>query len=233
MEPQIVAAIIGPACTALLAVMGIALKNLQAQRRSHDSREREMRVAGQTITFIAGYLDASDKLALDVEQRDAVRTRATKDLEASYQAMMSAVQEEQESDGGPDWTGVVKSVLLIPVHRPAARLVRAFYYLALVYALATSALFIGGFFVDDGSSVSWPVAAFTVIILVGVNVLPALVLHLWAKRLESSTSFGASADRASAERPSWPVPTGHPLEPPPPRGDRTAASAVTARPPAR
>ncbi len=215
MEPQIVAAIIGPACTALLAVMGIALKNLQTQRRSHDAREREMRVAGQTITFIAGYLEASEKLALDVEQRDAVRTRATKDLEASYQAMMSSVQEEQESDGRPDWTGVVKSVLLIPVHRPAARLVRAFYYLALVYALATSALFIGGVFVEDGSSVSWPVAAFTLIILVGVNAIPALVLHLWAKRLESAATFVDPAHTARAEHPTWRRPTGQPVEPPP------------------
>jgi hypothetical protein len=217
MEPQIVAAIIGPACTALLAVLGIAIKNLQAQRRSHGSRERDMRVAGQTVTFIDGYLAAYEKLGTDAAQQALVRERATRDLEESYQTMMAAAHEEQQSDGRADWTGVVKSALLIPIHRPAARVVRGFYYCTLVYALFTSALFIGVAFAEDQSSQSWSVSAVTVIIMVGVNILPALLLHKWARRLESSFSWVGPAHAAAAQPATWPRPTGHPVEPPPAR----------------
>ena len=215
MEPQIVAAIIGPACTALLAVLGIAIKNVQTQRRSHGSRERDMRVAGQTVTFIDAYLAAYEKLGTDAAQQALVRERATRDLEGAYQTMVAAAHEEQQSEGRTDWTGVVKSALLIPVHRPAARVVRAFYYCTLVYALFTSALFIGVAFAEDQSSQSWSVSVGTVIILVGVNILPALLLHKWARRLESSVTWVGPAHGATAETAIWPRPTGRPTQPPP------------------
>jgi len=80
---------------------------------------------------------------------------------------------------------------------------------------ATSALFIGVALAEDGTSVSWPVGAVTVVILVGVNVLPALLLHLWAKRLEKSVTSDGAAEASPVEPAAWPRPTGHPVQPPP------------------
>ncbi|GAA2162124.1 hypothetical protein FHX52_3519 [Humibacillus xanthopallidus] len=215
MEPQIVAAILGPACTALLAATGIALKSLLEQRRSHGSRERDMRVAGETVVFIASYLAAYEKLNVAPAEEAAVKVRATNDLEASYQSMMAAAVDEQLSDSKPDWSKVVKATFLIPLERPAARVVRAIYYCALVYALAVSALYVSFSFTAEEAQGGRAVGLVSAIILLPFNVLPALLLHMWARRLERGAQAEANDLPATNRSGSWPVPSGQPLTRPP------------------
>ncbi|TQM62217.1 hypothetical protein [Humibacillus xanthopallidus] len=215
MEPQIVAAIIGPACTALLAAVGIALKSLLEQRRSHGSRERDMRVAGETVAFIASYLAAFEKLDVPPTEEAAVKARATSDLEASYRIMMAAAGDEQQSDARPDWSRVVKATFLIPLCRPAARVVRAFYYCALVYALAVSALYVSFALTADEAQGATAVGVVTAIILLPFNVVPALLLHMWARRLERGAQAEANDLPATTPPAPWPAPSGEPLTRPP------------------
>lgn len=215
MEPQYVAAFIGPACTALFAAVGIAVKSLLAKRRSHDFREREMRAAGETVTFIASYLAAYEKLDVSRPEQATVNARAMGDLEASYQIMMAAARNEHESDATPDWSRVVKATFLIPLSRPAAKVVRAFYYCALVYALGVSAFYMSYLFTSSEARESAFVSLVTVIILTPFNLLPAFLLHMWARRLERGVEPKAKDLPVGIPVPSWPSPTGDPLTPPP------------------
>jgi len=208
MEPQIVAAVIGPVCTAMLAALGIAMKAVHAQRRSTSSREREMQAASQKVEFIASYLAALERLPSGSTRRDDLRARADDDLEAAYRTMMAVSRVQQKEGEGVDWRAVLDRALLIPVHRDSARLVRAFYYLVLGYALFSSAVYVSLVFSDEMREQGLVITIMTVLFLVAANLVPLWLMRLWVHRLDGPSRSGRIAPAELSF--SWPEPTGSP-----------------------
>lgn len=185
MDSEIIAAFIGPLFTTVLAAAGIAIKSIQVRRRDQNSRARDLQVAVQTVTFIDAYLSAHEKLASESpQQQQFIRERALRDLEAAYQTMMITASADHEATTTGAWLAVIKRALLIPLHRTAAKVVRVFFYLALVYGLMSYTLYVSYTFSDAELLRDIPVMIFTLFVLMIFAFLPLVLLYLWARWLD-------------------------------------------------
>ncbi len=186
MDSEIIAAFIGPLFTTVLAAAGIALKSIQVRRRDQSSRARDIQVAAQTVTFIDAYLSAHEKLAAGTpEQRQFIRERALHDLEAAYRTMMiTATADHEASTTTGAWLAVIKRALLIPLQRTAAKVVRVFFYIAVVYGFMSSTLYVAFAFTDAELLRDIPVMIFTLVVLLIFAFLPMVLLYLWARWLD-------------------------------------------------
>ena len=139
MDPEIIAAIVGPALTAMLAGAAVGAKNWWNRRNQTDQRDRAIEQASRQVAFIDAWLSAYGKAAGPEQQ--ARRLRAISDLERAYEAMTTAVTAERTSSGRGTAGEVARTLLLVPLHRTRAKVARALYYLFLgvgfLFVLAT------------------------------------------------------------------------------------------------
>lgn len=186
MDSEIIAAFIGPLFTTVLAAAGIALKSIQVRRRDQSSRARDIQVAAQTVTLIDAYLSAHEKLSAGTpEQRQFIRERALHDLEAAYQTMMTtATADHQASTTTGAWLAVIKRALLIPLRRTAAKVVRVFFYISVLYGFLSYTLYVAFAFTDQELLRDIPVMIFTLLVLLIFAFLPMVLLYLWASWLD-------------------------------------------------
>lgn len=199
MDSEIIAAFIGPLFTTVLAAAGIAIKSIQVRRREQHSRARDIQVAAQTVTFIEAYLSAQEKLASNSpQQQQFIRERALHDLETAYQTMMITASADHEASTTGAWLGVIKRALLIPVHRTAAKVVRVFFYVAVVYGFLSYALYVGFAFTDVELLRDIPVMIFTLFLLLVFAFLPMVLLYLWARWLDRDRSPKAALNPVSS-----------------------------------
>ena len=207
MDPEIIAAFIGPVFTAMLAGAGIAIKSIQVRRRDQHSRSRDIEVAGQTVSFIDAYLSAHEKLSPESPQQQFIRERAIRDLEAAYQTMMvSASADHEATTTTGAWLEVIKRALLIPVHRMAAKVVRVFFYISLFYGLVSSALYVSFALTDPDLMRDIPLMVATLILLFVFAFLPMILLYLWARWLDRDRTPKPQPAAAPA---AWPQPGGY------------------------
>ena len=225
MDSEIIAAFIGPLFTTVLAAAGIAIKSIQVRRREQSSRARDLQVAAQTVTFIDAYLSAHEKLASDSpQQQQFIRERALHDLEAAYQTMMITASARPRILDHRRLAERDQARLLIPLQRTAAKVVRVFFYVAVVYGFLSYALYVAFAFTDQELLRDIPVMIFTMFLLLVFAFLPMVLLYLWARWLDRDRSPKAAPNLvspASWSQPggygSWqPVP-GPPTQPAPPR----------------
>lgn len=213
MEPQYVAAVIGPLSTALLAAGGIAIRTVYTRRRGTSARDREMQSARQTVEFIAHYLSALNSLENDEPWLVEQKARAAADLEQAYQRMQRASREQTATVDRIDWAAVVRRVLLVPTHRPAARLVRLLYYLVLAYAIFSSTIYLLlPFGSEEMRAFGLTATIVTALILIAFNLFVLALLHMWTRKLDGRGL--AAAGPPTMPTFSWPGPNGQRLDPP-------------------
>lgn len=128
MDPEIVAALIGPILTAGLAAMAVGLKEWWRRRESADQREGTLRQAAEEVAFIDAWLTAYAKIATEAERRERA-PRALADLERSYATMTASHQAAAMAPRGRTAADLLSRILLLRLQRPGAKALRVFYYL--------------------------------------------------------------------------------------------------------
>lgn len=196
MDPEIIAAFIGPVFTAMLAGIGIAIKSGQLRHREQSARARDLEVATRTVTFIDTYLSAQDKLLPKAEQ-EFVRDRAMRDLEVAYQTMMATANADYASDSTGSWIKVITRALLVPLNRTAAKVVRVFFYLSLVLGFLVLTLWTAASVSDPQITSDIPLLIFMIVFGVLLCLLPMVLLYIWARWLDRDRTPPA---------PPWPTP---------------------------
>ena len=137
-DPSILAAIIGPLITTLLATGTVGLKSQQSARRADQERARIIGQATQEAAFINSWLSARQQLDLTADARRATDERALADLERVYATIRSVDINTNLRHGSGSLRLVVDATLLIPLQRPWAKVVRVCYYLFTFCSLAFS-----------------------------------------------------------------------------------------------
>ena len=142
MDPEIIGALIGPLLTAGLAGVAVGFEEWRRRRESADQRHETLRQAADEVAFIDAWLTAYAKIATETERRTRA-PRALADLERSYTIMTASHQAAAAAPRTRTAADLLARVLLLRVHRPAAKVLRVFYY---VFAV------LGFFFIVAGMS---------------------------------------------------------------------------------
>jgi hypothetical protein len=127
-DPEIVAALIGPVLTAGLAAAAVGFKEWWRRRESVDQRQEMLRQAAEEVAFIDAWLTAYAKIATEAEQRERA-PRALADLERSYASMTASHQAAATAMRARTAADLMARILLLRLRRPGAKVLRVFYYL--------------------------------------------------------------------------------------------------------
>jgi hypothetical protein len=127
-DPEIVAALIGPVLTAGLAAVAVGVREWWRRRESVDQRQKMLRQAAEEVAFIDAWLTAYAKIATEAEQRERA-PRALADLERSYATMTASHQAAPPPTRARTGADLLARILLLRLQRPGAKVLRVFYYL--------------------------------------------------------------------------------------------------------
>jgi hypothetical protein len=127
-DPEIVAALIGPVLTAGLAALAFMLKDWRQRRETADQQHQTLRQAADEVAFIDAWLTAYAKIATPDQQRERAG-RALADLERSYAAMNASHQAAASATRTRTGVDVLARILLLRLRRPSAKVLRVFYYI--------------------------------------------------------------------------------------------------------
>jgi hypothetical protein len=131
MDPEIIAALIGPLITAGLAALAVGLQEWRTRRQSLDRQQGAIDQAIKEVAFIDAWITAQRKVA-DPPGLRARSDRALADLDRAYEVM--AAVHAAAADAPPQRTGLerLRSLLLLNLSRTRAKVVRVFYLIFLV-----------------------------------------------------------------------------------------------------
>lgn len=199
-----------PLITAGLAAFGIWLSE---RRKDHDASQHMRNAILEEIDHIA-YLKLWIEIELLVGHGDGVDMADAREVVRIQLAQSRARLARAESDPVQDDTPsaiirVAKTVVLVPLTRPAARIVRLGYWLVLVFGISCGILFVlvsldpnNG--IDPANALS-PGTAFVVSFIVTMPFLiVSVLLAYWARALELRHSRNISATSSGASYPVMP-----------------------------
>lgn len=143
MQPEVLASIIGPLLTAVLAGSAVVLRAWQARRTRQDEAEESLDRRRQQITFIDTWLTAHHKVSGYDPQLRLHTERAVADLEFLYQQMTLELHHPPVRRRRFTAADALRLVLLIPVSGAGAKALRVFYYIlsigGILFIIATMA----------------------------------------------------------------------------------------------
>jgi hypothetical protein len=218
MPELFVEVLLGQLLTVILAAGSLWIR----QRGRDHQRRRELAEVRDAVVFLDSWLSAHEHVAPKAND-DQLRMEARRYLDRAYAvfaehsvlvpSVASTGREVQRSPVGR-WRGF----LLTGLERPAAKIVRALYYVVLVWALiwTAAAIAVG---IDDPTGWNW----FAVVFLIAtMAVLPAWLVRRWAVWLDRRADrtrrrpVPAPTPSQASDRLSQLVPP--PPPPPPPAG---------------
>jgi len=200
-DPEILAAIIGPLLTAVLAGVAVVARQWQTARNRQDEREQRLSRWREQIGFIDTWLTAHQKVAAQDPQAQAHTQRAVSDLELLYQQMTMELRNPPPVTKRFTALDLIKVILLIPVRGGAAKTLRVFYYTlvlaGLLFMIATLATFTAS---EDG-------LAFDIAVGMVVTILwftPAIIFAVLTKAADwSARNKAAKQAGLPAPAPGW------------------------------
>ena len=192
---QVVLAVVGPTLTALLAGASVVAKDWRL-RRDHQSRQtRLFKLAAQQVAFIDAWLTTYMKTA-GADTNSVEQAAAVRDLNEAYEMMRTAATMEPDRVPVHRAGHVVRTLLLIPLSRPGARVVRIFYYVSIPLATAVFAVSVDSTFGLE--SVSVTVALVVVFFFTAIAFTPSALLWALARRMERSRPGGSDGVTATS-----------------------------------
>lgn len=206
LDSEIIGAILGPIITALIAGLAYGVQHWRSLRRWEDERQKALQQASEEVKFIDTWLSALGRLADIDPDYEAKAQRALQDLERSYHAMAVELADDGPRPRRRTLIQHLGALLLVPLHRGTAKMLRAFYWLSLLLGtLWTIALIatIG----EQVETEGWAIALFALMFLVAVGLLPALGFYLWARYVDRERVRPVAAGiRPTAPVTGWPPP---------------------------
>jgi hypothetical protein len=127
-DPEIIAALIGPLLTAALAGLAVGFEGWRRRRESADLRHETLQQAADEVAFIDAWLSAYAKIATEDQRRERA-PQALADLERSYAAMTASHRAAATASRNRTAVDLLARILLLRLHRPAAKVLRVLYYI--------------------------------------------------------------------------------------------------------
>ena len=174
MDPEIIAALIGPLLTAGLAGLAVGFKEWRRRRETADQREETLQQAAEEVAFIDAWLTAYAKIATEDQQRERA-PRALADLERSYAAMTASHQAAASAARNRTAVDLLARILLLRLHRPGAKVLRIFYYIFGVLGLLFTLAGMSGGTFSRGESLGFVIAVGMVFTLMSFS--PAILFY--------------------------------------------------------
>ena len=214
MDPEIVAAIIGPALTAMLAASAVAIRAWWARRSLADRQERAITRATQQVVFTDAWLAAYEKAA-GAKELGEHRARAVRDLDRAYAEMQEAVAAERRMSRAAALASPLRTALLLGLRRPAAKVLRVVYYVLAPFSVL---FFLAGMgsLVDTGRE-DLLVGIGSTMLFTLLVFFPAALVWLLARLLDRPRREPSGTGLGPAPAAYNPIPFG-PSSPPPPGG---------------
>lgn len=178
LDPNIIAAILGPMITALIGATTVAARQLRRSRRADEERSRIISQATQEAAFIDTWLSIYQRLDLPEAERRDIQAQAIRDLERTYSTLRSVDIETDNRPKPPSFSRIVRAVLLIPLQRPWAKVIRVVYYLVVFTAITAPFTIWRAQSIDNPTDTLLVTAASTL-----VAALEGLGLWAWARAL--------------------------------------------------
>jgi hypothetical protein len=217
---------LAPLVAVLLTVLSVWI---QQRGRAHQGR-RALAEVRDDVAFLDSWLSARAQ-AVPEANHDQVRVEARRYLDRAYSVFaehsvlvpsVASGTSTRRQDERPTIRRGLRLLLLIgQLERPAAKWVRALYYVMLAWALiwTSGATAVG---IEDSSVGGWFIAVFLVVVM---GVLPAWLVRVWAVWLDRRGGMAASPPPSPApDRRQAPDPWYHWVPPPPPPPPPPAAS---------
>lgn len=132
---SVVAAVIGPLVTAVLAALGYWLRETRQRRNRTRLYQENFELARQRITLIESWLVTHERLA-SPEQHKQASQRALSDLQQAYLLMNQSTEAMQQNQPLPARKMLARLLLLDSMHTTAARVLGALYYVSLAWLVA-------------------------------------------------------------------------------------------------
>ncbi|MDO5740634.1 MAG: hypothetical protein Q4P07_10850 [Ornithinimicrobium sp.] len=176
-------AIVGPLLTAVLAGLGVLIKEWRTRRQWEHRRDEIIDQGRKQVAFISDWATAYGNLDVSSGDRSEPLRQAQQDLDALYRSVANQIDKtarQRPQRRGPEFYATW--IFLTRVRRPWARVSRVFYLLALGWALF-SGLIMALFSVnDDEYPLSAELAiAFSVTL---VYLVPVALLHILTRNLD-------------------------------------------------
>jgi len=192
MDPEIVAALIGPMVTALLAAGSVTAKALRDRRNQAQARSREIELASQTVKFIDTWLAAQAKLPPHPGAQQRIQ-QALADLDRAYATMLATVEADRRAPADRVGLNALRRMLLLPLQRPGAKAVRIIYYLVTAMALLFVAAGISVLVEDQDDEHGLLVSIMAAAIISVACLLPSVGLYFLARALDRPRAEDSSA----------------------------------------
>ena len=209
MQPEVLASIIGPMLTALLAGSAVVLRAWRARRTRQDQAEESLERRRQQIAFIDTWLTAHHKVAGYDPQVRAHTERAVADLELLYQQMTTELHHPPAPHRRFTALDALRLILLIPVTGAGAKALRILYYVlalaGMLFIIATMATFEPS---PEGLGYDIAVAMFLTLIWAA----PALIFAALTKSADRATRNALARKAGLPEpTPAWPMTAAPPI----------------------
>lgn len=131
MDPEIIAALIGPLITAGLAASAVGFREWRHRRATRDRRQESLEQATNEVAFLDAWISTHAKVAT-AEQHQERAARALADLERSYDMMTAVHRATVDAPRPRTTTDRLGALLLLRLGRTGAKVWRACYYVFLV-----------------------------------------------------------------------------------------------------
>jgi hypothetical protein len=203
-DPEIVAALIGPVLTALLAALAVGFKEWQRRRQTVDQRHETLRQAADEVAFIDAWLTAYAKIATADQQRERV-PRALADLERSYAAMTASHEAAATGTRNRTAADLLARILLLRLHRTGAKVLRVCYYIFAVLGFLFTFAGMSGSFLRSDEGLGFVILVGMVFTLMAFG--PAILCYALARlgdRPRRSLESGAQPPPGPPAYPPWP-----------------------------
>ena len=211
MEPEVLASIIGPLLTTVLAGGAVVLRQWRNRRTHQDEAEQSLERRREQIGFIDTWLTAHQKVAAHDPQTREHTQRAVQDLEFLYQQMTTELHHPPVRVKRFTALDLLKMILLIPVSGVGAKVLRVLYYLAAVggilFIVATMSTL-----EPSGEGLGFDIGVAMIVTLLWAA--PAIIFGVLTKAADRSARNRA-ARQAGLPEPdvSWGAPLGMPVDP--------------------
>lgn len=194
----LISAVLPPLITAVLAALSLWSSELRKERNAAQRRRRVIAEETNHVTYLKAWLE-TELLAGGSKGGEASKVRAEvrKQLVASH-ARLSSVEMKRPEARPPVMLRALKTAAVVPLSRPAARVVRAVYWLVLVLGICVWSYVTTADFADfRATNVGLSgMFFFSLMVLLQFLTVAVLLAH-WARALERGHSRAPDASNGA------------------------------------
>lgn len=226
---EIIGAIIGPFVTALLAGMAVLGRQWQENKRS----EADLEQLATEAAFLESWVAARERVQPLNPQEQQVLSTALERLDHEYRGVRQDQAKLRRKERTPAGVRLLRGVLMLDVLGTGAKVLRVFYWIALLFGILGTVLFIAVSTEPSDTSVGATIFAAAFLSLMcfvpaGVSGLVTTLVSN-AERTKRDQRAALIAAR-EAQRDPHAYLFGYPVPPPPPQDPRNQPGAPTSAP---